>query len=79
MGSRCIKFGFIALTLSHTGHWKFNLAPQELSKDLKKIIFALHKDGLGYKKIANTLKLSCSTVQEKVPLRTGLAMVDQRS
>ena len=25
-------------------------------------IFALHEDGQGYKKIANTLKLSCSTV-----------------
>ncbi|KAI3361363.1 hypothetical protein L3Q82_013547 [Scortum barcoo] len=35
---------------------------KELSEDLKKRIVALHKDGLGYKKIANTLKLSCSTV-----------------
>jgi len=48
MGSRCIKFGVIALTLSHTGHWKFNIAPhgKELSEDLKKKrIVALHKDG----------------------------------
>ncbi len=41
---------------SHTGHWKFNMAPhgKELSQDLKK---ALHKDGVGYKTIAKTLKL----------------------
>ena len=34
----------------------------ELSDDLKRHIVALHEDGQGYKKIANTLKLSCSTV-----------------
>ena len=55
MGSRCVKFGVIALTLSY---WKFNVAPcgKELSEDLKKRIVALHKYGLGYKKIAKTLK-----------------------
>ena len=54
----------LSLLLSHTGHWKFNMAPhgKELSEDLKKRIVALHKDGLGYKKIAKTLKLSCSMV-----------------
>ena len=35
---------------------------KELSKDLKRRIVALHEDGQGYKKITNTLKLSCSTV-----------------
>ena len=35
---------------------------KELSEDLKGRIVALHEDGQGYKKIANTLKLSCSTV-----------------
>ncbi len=78
----------LSLSLSHTGHWKFNMAPhgKELSEDLKKIIVALHKDGIGYKKIVKTLKLSCSTVAKptkgltgQVPLRTGLTMVDQRS
>ncbi len=75
----------LSLSLSHTGHWKFNMAPhgKELSEDLKKRIVALHKDGVGYKKIAKTLKLSCSTVAwpltGQVPLRTGLAMVNQRS
>ena len=35
---------------------------KELSEDLKRRIVALHEDGQGYKKIVNTLKLSCSTV-----------------
>ncbi len=58
----------LSLSLSHTGHWKFNMAPhgKELSEDLKKIIVALHKDGVGYKKITKTLKLSCSTVSLSV-------------
>ncbi len=53
----------LSLSLSHTGHWKFNIAPhgKELSEDLKKIIVALHKDGVGYK-ISKALKLSCNTV-----------------
>ncbi len=39
----------------------------------KKIIVALHKDGVGYKKIAKTLKLSCSTVAKTIQRfnRTG--------
>ncbi len=43
----------LSLSLSHTDHWKFNMAPhgKELSEDLKKIIVALHNDGVGYKKI----------------------------
>ncbi len=65
----------LSLSLSHTGHWKFNMAPhgRELSEDLKKIIVALHKDGVGYKKIAKTLKLSCSTVAKTIQRfnRTG--------
>ncbi len=47
-------------------------------------IVAQHKDSVGYKKIAKTLKLSCSTVAKTiqrfnrtVPLRTCLTMVDQ--
>ncbi len=46
---------------------------KELSEDLKKIIVALHKDGLGYKKIAKTLKLNCSTVAKTIQWfnRTG--------
>ncbi len=78
----------LLLSLSHTGHWKFNMAPhgKELSEDLKKRIVALHKDGVGYKKIAKTLQLSCSMVTKAIqhfnrtgPLRIGLTMVDQQS
>ncbi len=39
---------------------------RELSEDLNKRIVALHKDGIGYKKIAKTLKLSCSTVAKTI-------------
>ncbi|CAH2295692.1 extracellular calcium-sensing receptor-like [Pelobates cultripes] len=46
---------------------------KELSKDLRKRIVALYKDGLRYKKIAKTLKLSCSTVGKTIQRfhRTG--------
>ncbi len=46
---------------------------KELSEDLKKRIVALHKDGVGYKKIAKTLKLSCSMVANTIQRfnRTG--------
>ncbi len=61
-GSRCVKFGVIALTLSywsleiqHGTSWQRTLSGSE------KIIVALHKDGVGYKKIVKTLKLSCRT------------------
>ena len=39
-----------------------NMSPngKEVSEDLKRCIVAQHEDGQGYKKIANTLKLSCS-------------------
>ncbi len=47
MGSRCVKFGILTLS-----YWSL--------EGQKKVV--LHKDGVGYKKIAKTLKLSCSTV-----------------
>ena len=61
IASRCVQICSAALTLSHTE--SSNMAPhgKELSEDLKRHIVALHKEGQGYKKIANTLKLSCST------------------
>ncbi len=34
----------------------------KISEDMKINIVALHKDGVGYEKIAKTLKLSCSMV-----------------
>ncbi len=65
----------LSLSLSHTGHWKFNMAPngKELSEYIKKNFFALHKDGVGYKKIVKTLTLSCSTVAKTIQRlnRTG--------
>ncbi len=63
MGSRWVKFGVIALTLSY---WS-------LEEDLKKRIVGLHKFGVGYEKIAKTLKLSCSTVAKTIQRfnRTG--------
>ncbi len=64
--SRCVKFGVIALTFSYWSlevqHGTSHQHGKELYEDLKKTIVALHKDGLGYKKIAKTLKLRCSMV-----------------
>ncbi len=55
MGSRCVKFGVIALTLSY---WSLEVQHgKAFSEDINKIIVALHKDDVGYKKIAKTLKL----------------------
>ncbi len=56
------------LSLSHTGLWKFNMAShgKKLSEDLKKKIVALQKDVLLHKKIAKSLKLSCSTVAKTI-------------
>ncbi len=74
-GSRCVKFDVIALTLSywslevqHGTSWQRTLWGSE-----KKRIVALHKDGVGYKNIAKTLKLSCSTVAKTIQRfnRTG--------
>ncbi len=55
----------LSLSLSHTGHWKFNMAPhgKELSEDQTKRIVALHKNGVGYNKIAKTLKQVVKTIQ----------------
>ncbi len=65
----------LSLSLSHAGHWKFNMAPhgKELSEDLKKRMVALPKDGVGYKKSAKSLKLSCSMVAKTIQQfnRTG--------
>ncbi len=74
MGSRCVKYGVIALTLSywslevqHGTSWQRTLWGSEI------IIVALHKDGVDYKKIAKTLKLSYSTVAKTIQRfnRTG--------
>ncbi len=58
MGSRCVKFGVIALTLSY-----WSLEVQHGTSWQRTLV---HKDGVGYKKIAKTLKLSCSTVAKTI-------------
>ncbi len=71
MGSRCVKFGVIALTLSY---WSLEVQHgTSWQRTLKKRIVSLHKDGVGYKKIAKTLKLSCSMVAKTIQRfnRTG--------
>ncbi len=69
----------LSLSLSHTSHWHFNMAPhgKELSEDLKKIIVALHKDGVDW--AAARWPRPYNGLTGQIPLRTGLAMVDQRS
>ncbi len=88
MGSRCVKFGVIALTLSyrslevqHGTSWQRTLWGSE-----KKRIVALHKDGVGYRRLPRPWNWAAarwprpySGLTGQVPLRTGLAMVDQRS
>ncbi len=64
IGSRCVKFGVIALTLSY---WS-----QEVQHHGKEF-WGSEKRIVGYKKIAKTLKLSCSTVAKTIQQfnRTG--------
>ncbi len=55
-------------------HWRNDTSWQRTLRIWKKRrIIALHKDGLAYKKIAKTLKLSCSTVAKTIQQfnRTG--------
>ena len=75
-------------SLSHslilTGHWKFNMAPhgKELSEDqIFYLFFALHKDGVPrlWNWAAARWPRPYSGLTGQLPLRTGLAMVDQRS
>ena len=51
---------------------------KELSEDLKRRIVALHEDGQGYKKIANTMKLSCSTVAKIIQRFKRLGSIRNR-
>ncbi len=67
MGSRCVKFGVIALTLSYWSlEVQHGISWQRTLWGSGKIIVALHKDGICYKKIAKTVKLSCSTVAKTI-------------
>ena len=51
---------------------------KELSEDLKRHIVALHEDDQGYKKIVNTLKLSCSTVAKIIQPFKGVGSTQNR-
>ena len=52
---------------------------KELSVDLKRRIVAPHEDSQGYKKIANTLKLSCSTVAKIIQRFKRVGSTQNRS
>ncbi len=78
----------LSLSLSHTGHWKFNVAPhgKELSEDLKKelllyikMVLAIRRFPRPWNWAAARWPRPCSGLTGQVPLRTGLAMVYQRS
>ncbi len=77
MGSRCVKIrcyrshSLILVTGSSTWHLMEKNSLRIFH--LKKRFVALHKDDIGYKKIAKTLKLSCSTVAKTIQRfsRTG--------
>ncbi len=62
-----LTLSYWSLEVQHGTSWQRTLWGSE------KRIVALHKDGVGYKKIANTLKLSCSTVAKTIQRfnRTG--------
>ncbi len=62
-----------------TGTSTRHLMAKNLSEDLKKIIVALHKDGVGYNKIAKTLKLSCSTVAKTIQWFNRTGFTQKRS
>ncbi len=65
-GIWCYRSHFLILV---SGSSTWHLMAKKLSEDLNfflMIYVALHKDSVGYKKIAKTLKLSCSTVAKTV-------------
>ncbi len=56
-----------------TGSSTWHLMAKNSLRIWKKIIVALHKDGVGFNKFAKTLKLSCSTMAKTIQRfnRTG--------
>ncbi len=63
MGSRCVAFGVIALTCSY---WSLEVQHGTSWQRTLYNTVALHKNGVGYKKIAKTLNLSCSTLAKTI-------------
>ncbi len=73
-GLRCVKCGVIALTLILvTGSSTWHLMAKNFLRIWKKDLLRYKKDGVGYTKIAKTLKLSCSIVAKTIQRfnRTG--------
>ncbi len=74
MGSRCVQFGVNTLNFSY---WSLEVqqctSRQRTLWGSEKRFAALHKNGVGYKKIAKTLKLKCSMVAKTIQrfTRTG--------
>ncbi len=52
-----LTLSYWSLEVQHGTSWQRTLSGSSV---------ALHKDGVGYKKIAKTLKLSCSTVAKTI-------------
>ncbi len=65
--------GVLNLVLSLSGSSTWHLMAKNSLRIYIKKKFTLHKDGVGYKKIVKTLKLSCSTVAKTIQRlnRTG--------
>ncbi len=70
MQPRCYRSHSLILV---TGSSTWHLMAKYFLEIWKKYIVALHKDGVGYKKIAQALKLSCSMVAKTIQRfnRTG--------
>ncbi len=74
MGAGVLKL-VLSLSFSHTGHWSsaWHLMAKNSLRIWKKELLLYIKMGVGYKKIAKTLKLSYSTVAKTIQRfnRTG--------
>ncbi len=88
MVSRCVKFGVIALTLSywslevqHGTSWQRTLWESEKKEVLLyiKMVYAIRRLPRPWNWSAAWWPRPYSGLTGQVPLRTGLAMVDQRS
>ncbi len=73
MGSRCVTFGVIALTLSY-----WSLEVQHGTSWQRTLSGSLHKDGVDYKKIAKTLILSGSMVAKTIQRSNRICSTQNR-
>ena len=82
---RCVKFGFIVLTLSHIGQWKFNIMAKNSLRIWKKellryikMAYAIRRLPTAWNWAAARWPWAYSGLTGQVPLRTDLTVVDQR-